>query len=151
MVPILNWRMASKAIGLLALLAGLFGAHLLDKHYAVKAALENAALVAENKQSQIETQLLVQHFQRLEEKDATIDQITARLNAANRSLHNRPSRSDSQTSCTPGPITGAQLPREDGEFLTGEAARAQRILVERNYYYEEYEKVRKALENGKQE
>ena len=42
--------------------------------------------------------------------------------------------------------TGAELSREDSEFLAGEAARADQILSERNYYYNQYEKARLAVE-----
>lgn len=42
--------------------------------------------------------------------------------------------------------TGAELSREDAEFLAGEAARAERILKERDDYYEHYTRARKALE-----
>ena len=41
--------------------------------------------------------------------------------------------------------TAAQLYREDAEFLTREAARAESVLIERDYYYERYESIRKQL------
>lgn len=43
------------------------------------------------------------------------------------------------------PITGMSLSREDGEFLAGEAARAEQYLQERDFYYERYEAARKEL------
>lgn len=46
----------------------------------------------------------------------------------------------SEPSCT-----GAQLYREDAEFLTREAARAEGVLIERDYYYDQYESIRKRL------
>jgi hypothetical protein len=44
---------------------------------------------------------------------------------------------DSGSTCT-----AAQLYREDAEFLTGEAARAESVLIERDYYYDRYESIR---------
>lgn len=43
----------------------------------------------------------------------------------------------------PATCTGAQLYREDGEFLAGEAARAEQVRIERDYYYNRYESVRR--------
>lgn len=63
-------------------------------------------------------------------------------------LRNRPSRETVVYRESPGDTkacTGAGLFREDGEFLIGEAARAKRVLIERDYYYEQYEQARKKL------
>lgn len=72
------------------------------------------------------------------------------------SLQQRPSRSEPKQS-TPGDAcptpsyTGASLYREDGEFLAGEASRAEVVLKERNFYYEQYNSVKNELDklNGK--
>lgn len=67
------------------------------------------------------------------------------------SLRQRPSRENvssegsSSTTCAPPSITGLSLSREDGEFLAGEAARAEQYLQERDFYYERYEAARKEL------
>lgn len=67
------------------------------------------------------------------------------------SLRQRPSRESvssegsSSASCAPPSITGMSLSREDGEFLAGEAARAEQCLQERDFYYERYEAARKEL------
>lgn len=81
----------------------------------------------------------------------------ASLTAANKrllgQLSSRPSRPTSPVTTDRNPqtiptCTGAQLYREDGEFLAGEATRAQRVLIERDYYYEQYESVRKLLQGS---
>lgn len=54
-------------------------------------------------------------------------------------------RSNTGTACSSTALTGAELPREDAEFLVREAARADSITKERNFYYEEYERARGAL------
>lgn len=68
-------------------------------------------------------------------------------------LRNRATRAESKaasTNITATPIvqtcTGAELSREDAEFLAGESARADKVVKERDYYYGEYERARKALE-----
>lgn len=48
-----------------------------------------------------------------------------------------------------GTCTGAQLYREDAEFLAGEAARAEQVRIERDYYYGRYEDARKMLAGEK--
>lgn len=76
-----------------------------------------------------------------------------RIKRLNSELLKRPKRTSSSVSPSVGSTcTGAQLYREDGEFLAGEASRAQRIMEERNYYYERYEDARQQIErmkNGK--
>jgi hypothetical protein len=88
---------------------------------------------------------------KLEEmKNEEIQNLNTTANDLRSKLRNRPSRKyitvyrdnpSIERACT-----GAELYREDGEFLIGEAARAERVLIERNYYYEQYEQVRKKLD-----
>ena len=84
-------------------------------------------------------------------KDDEINRINGKLDAALISLRNRPSRPSTPNNPQDAPIveacTARELFREDAEFLTREAARADQILAERNYYYQRYESVRKEL-NG---
>ena len=65
------------------------------------------------------------------------------------SLRNRKTRpTQTGPSTTPqvgGSCTGAQLYREDAEFLAGEAARADKLTIERDFYYERYERARLLL------
>ena len=55
-------------------------------------------------------------------------------------------RASSDPTSAPKTCTGAELPREDAEFLTGEAANAELIKQERDFYYEHYEQSRVRLE-----
>lgn len=71
-------------------------------------------------------------------------------------LRNRPSRKGSTETINTVTVvkeacTGRELYQEDGEFLIGEAARADKLIGERDYYYERYEAARIKLEelNGK--
>ena len=43
-------------------------------------------------------------------------------------------------------ITNDIYTKEDAEFLTREAARADRVTEERNYYYDRYEDARRLLQ-----
>lgn len=84
--------------------------------------------------------------QSLKEKDEKINRISAERDAALERLRNRPSRpsNDSPTEDRPS-CRGTELYREDAEFLTREAARAEMILTERNFYWERYEDARLKL------
>ena len=66
-------------------------------------------------------------------------------------LRKRPARpTDRPITPTVGKTcTGAELYKEDGEFLTGAAFRAERLIVDRDFYYNEYENARQALEGLK--
>lgn len=88
---------------------------------------------------------------KLEEmKNEEIQNLNTTVNDLRSKLRKRPSREYvtvyRDNPSTEGACTGAELFREDGEFLIGEAARAERVLIERNFYYEQYEQVRKKLD-----
>lgn len=73
-------------------------------------------------------------------------------NVALDSLRKRPTRAEAVVSASANPAsapqacTGSELPREDAEFLTGEAASAALIAKERDFYYDRYEQSRLRLE-----
>ena len=76
------------------------------------------------------------------EKQAIIDNRDALI----RSLQQRPKRESAKSTSTISPLscpssTGAELYKEDGEFLAGEAARAEQALVDRDFYYQQYMNV----------
>lgn len=82
-------------------------------------------------------------------KNEKITNITRERNRLNRLLKDRPSRPSNPSTLPPtsgSSCTGRELYRTDGEFLTGEAARAERIMEERNFYYEQYEQARKKID-----
>jgi hypothetical protein len=90
-----------------------------------------------------------QSFKTIEKKDEQIKAIQSRLSNTLSELQYRKKRESSTASAsTPAntsACTGAELYREDGEFLAREAARAEGVLKQRDYYYQEYENARKSL------
>lgn len=85
------------------------------------------------------------------EKQDAVQAVDAKYTDLVRSLQQRPTRADLTSSVATAvasarkACTGAQLFREDGEFLAGEAARADKVVIERDYYYGRYEDARKLL------
>ena len=87
------------------------------------------------------------------EKDAEIRNINARATALANSLRERPQRSTEADSSAntagagqAGPrCTGAELPREDAEFLAGEASRADSLRAALQQCVAQYEAVIKKL------
>ena len=151
-----------KLIAILALLGGLLGLHYWSQGVAVDNAIElttgrlnkewqNKMDVSLKKKDEAQAAISFSHYKELENKDAKLKDINRKLVIANNSLQSRPSR-NSPSPVTPSDTaigqtcTGPQLPREDAEFLTGEAATAAVIVIERDYYYQEYENLRIILE-----
>jgi hypothetical protein len=73
-----------------------------------------------------------------QEKDRETRDLNSRVTALNNSLRDRPSRTANPVSpvsstpsagCAPSSCTGAGLSKEDGEFLAGEAARADELRL----------------------
>jgi len=85
-----------------------------------------------------------------EEKDNEIRNLNARAAAITNSLRDRPSRttfastvpSSTGLSCPALTCTGAELSREDGEFLAGEAARADEARALLKQCYDQYNAIR---------
>jgi hypothetical protein len=86
------------------------------------------------------------------EKDREIRDLNARAVALTNSLRDRPSRTTAESSSVPsatntGPAplvcTGAGLSKEDGEFLAGEASRADEARALLKQCYEQYQALRK--------
>ena len=100
-------------------------------------------------------QLALQHSNELavnkesadKEKDEAIKRNTAAYQSIVNSLRNRQERPSNlpSNSNAPSTCTGAQLYRQDAEFLAREAARADQAIIDRDYYYEQYESVRRTL------
>lgn len=87
----------------------------------------------------------------LQKKENEIKNINIKLSTLTSELQQRTSRENSSSNTrAPSPCTGAFLYREDSEFLAREAARADRILKERDYYYENYQHVRRELQAFKE-
>lgn len=93
----------------------------------------------------------IEHLER--KKNEEIASVNASLDDALRRLQQRPSRPQVITEVREirEACTGRELFKEDGEFLAREAARADKILAERNYYFERYEQARIMLERIRNE
>lgn len=145
-------------LGLLGGFIGLLvGWHVFSKHNAVERALEaqkaiyNQKVAEEVERAQETTvSLLNSALEDLQKKEDENKIIRNQLSVLNSKLQQRTSREDSSSAPgNPGTCTGAELFREDGEFLAREAARADRILKERDFYYEQYKRAREALASHK--
>ena len=150
-----------KIFAFVACLAGLYGLHFYDKHNAVKEAIiatttslnakyDKALRAEEAKAQKTAKALQVSANKMRDEKDAKIALIASQRDVVLNSLRNRPSRPETITYDTGSSkaCTARELYREDGEFLAREAARADTILAERDYYYKQYEEVRKKYGNS---
>lgn len=105
-------------------------------------------LIQKNKE--VENAILTGVLKLEENKNEQIQILSSDVDVLRSKLRKRPSREYvtvyRDNPSTEGACTGAELYKEDGEFLIGEAARAERVLIERNFYYEQYEQVRKKLD-----
>jgi capsule polysaccharide export protein KpsE/RkpR len=84
-----------------------------------------------------------------EDKDGQIKDLNARLGSALSELQQRQTRvsgSDTTRSCSAA--TGAELSKEDAEFLAREAARADTVVGDLNYCIAQYNLVRDKLIEG---
>jgi hypothetical protein len=85
----------------------------------------------------------------LQDKNNEIAVISGRLDTTLISLRNRKTRAEStvtQDPCNCEGATGAQLSREDGEFLAREAASAARINSGLTACYAQYDKVKEEFD-----
>lgn len=107
--------------------------------------LLRASINSRKKEQEIE----IQFKKRDSIKDGQLKELNTKLATALSELHKRPSRTSTpnptQVTSVTTPCTGTQLFKEDGQFLAREAARGDKVIVERDYYYEQYEEARKLL------
>ena len=143
----------------LLIIVGVFSAffvwHLVDKTEAVKAAKnevvieytqkENEARVAKERD---EKALRAAQAQALKDKDEKIKAISSQLDSTLSSLQHYKACSElvAKPASIGTPCPSRELSREDGQFLAREAAKADSVVVERDYYYGRYEDARKRLE-----
>lgn len=152
-------------IAVLIALVALYGAH----RYIVNTEVDRAvqfAITSMEKSYQIaadeakveteklEEKLRVTVLKERETKNAKIATINAKLERTQRLLASRPSRPAPDATGTVAPsggsATGRELYREDGLFLAGEAAAAETVVQERDYYYNLYENARKQINEQRQ-
>jgi hypothetical protein len=105
-----------------------------------------AALAQSEEHRRIEQRRMSLAAEAQQRKDDAIRALDSRLAAALGELRNRPERPAAGGNVPGNPgagpaCTGAQLYRSDSEFLTREAARAQRILAERDYCHDRYQSL----------
>lgn len=149
------------AIGIV-IVAGLVGFHFWDKQTGINKAVAEVtasyqAATDRRAREALETQgeLLIKAKISEEEKNEQIVKLASSLDIAVKRLSNRPSRPADSAPNPPdsSACTGRELYREDGEFLTREAHRAEKVRMERDFYFERYEYVRtqldKFIEDGK--
>lgn len=111
---------------------------------------QKAQLEAEQQARKKEQDLQEAFAQERNKKDAQIRNIRRDLDAALIELRNRPERSTvSNPTCNGAGATGAQLFREDAEFLTREAARADEIMAHLKACYQSYEQAREQINKRK--
>jgi hypothetical protein len=140
----LNVKLVACIVGLIG--SFLFGAYVNGLRLEKKHASELFALAEKSKaiQNTIETSYVLER----NKKDEQIKDLNNRLNAALIGLRSRPAR---ESSTTTGPslviqgCDGTKLFREDAEFLTREAARADEIRIAYIELYNDYVNIRKAL------
>ena len=143
--------MQSMVVKLVVVLAVLLGSHWMAYEHGKKATsqqIEQAYRDYKKKLDDAVNEYDVRVEQVVKEKDEQIANINDVLAASLKRLQHRPSRPQiiTETREITIPCTGRELYKEDGEFLTREAARAERVLAERNYYSQRYEEARLMLE-----
>lgn len=147
-----------KIVSVLAILAALYAFHYVAEKKAVKAehdavvkTYEDQVAVAQAGKQAAESQLLLQKTQADLEKQSEIKAVDTQYSALVSSLRKRATRAEaskagsSAIAGTIGSCTGAQLYRDDAEFLAGYAQQAEGVRIERDYYYGRYEEARKLL------
>jgi nitrogen fixation/metabolism regulation signal transduction histidine kinase len=120
----------------------------------VQATKENFKLKERALNTQVALQESFNNIQK--DKDAKIKTLNARVASLTRSLQERPNRPEPSgvpnstgiEESKPG-ATGAQLYRQDGEFLAGEATRAELIKEELIGCYKAYDEAKSTLDKFK--
>ena len=137
-----------KLIGAAVVLGLLVGWHYYDRSEAITAA--ETALIAKYdkvyqekvlKAQEASNDLLAATIEDERVKNEALSDINAWQHATIISLQQRPTRAQLNSAVAEArkACTGAELYREDAEFLAREAARAERLIKERDFYYERYE------------
>lgn len=132
-------------LAVLVALLGLYGAHRWVVTHEVKQAEAQLIVQLENKAKKTEDEIRLNALHLRNDKDAQLAKVNNDLLRANRLLASRPLRPQVLPATVGSACTGRELYQEDGLFLRGEAARAEALIIERDYYYNQYENVRKKL------
>lgn len=151
-------------LGHVIILGSLYGLHIWDRSSTVKKEVTREVEILNvgyqkrineqvAKTRLVETKLKEFKNESEKSKQAAISAIDSKLVVAINELRNERAKRPTPKANTPiapiiGTCTGRELYAEDGEFLTREAARADKVVVERNYYYTQYENARKVLDEA---
>ena len=135
-------------LGLLNLRQILFGAALLaafSSGWLINSWRYDSMYLKMYKNSQnVQNQLQNRLDEEREKKHAEIKVIDSKYKSVIAELRNRTDR-DTAIAKNGKACTGAELSREDAEFLVGEATRADKVVAELIYCYANYEHARKIL------
>lgn len=143
-----------KLIGIGVVLLALIGIHeflVIRATNNVKAEIEaeykEQLVDAERASLQKEKALRDSQIEAMKKKDEAIKNIDNKLSAVSGSLYyyKKCSTDNSYITRSGKACPGRELSREDAEFLAREAAKADKVVKERDFYYERYEEARKAL------
>lgn len=116
------------------------------KYVALQKSHAEAVIQAQREAKRKEQILQSQADQQLVEKNVQIKAIRTELDRALVELRKRPSRVPVPNAPSPSKgATGADLSREDAEFLIREAARADGLVAQLQYCYRMYDEARGAL------
>lgn len=108
---------------------------------ALKASIAESRAKLEAEYREKEKRLVEASVALIKEKNNEIKRINNRLNSVLNELRDRPSRlPDSSRTCVGA--TGAELSKEDGEFLARIAAEADQAVAELNQCIKQYRSVR---------
>lgn len=120
---------------------------------AVLTEYQNALVKTYNTKLETEKALHMAALKGEREKYEQEKRIADELRSTIASLQQRPTSSQLNSAVAEArrACTGAELSREDAEFLAREAARADRVIQERKFYYEQYEYARGILESTQRE
>jgi uncharacterized protein HemX len=142
--------MQAKIIAVLAVLVALWGYHTYDKAQAVNKVRQEYMVKSQEVITRTEraTQALEASTRKsIKDKENELQNLASQRDAAILSLQHRTVRPSVVTITeTRETCTGRELYREDAEFLTREAARAEKVRVERDFFYDKYEAARLQLE-----
>ena len=145
----------TKIIALMGLIIALIAIHEYDKreevnkavtavHSSYKIEADRRRIIAFQEAEKLATKQRIDR----EQRDEQVRNIERQLSNARKLLNDRKERpKDSEQPPQVGSTcTGRELYKEDGEFLVREAARADKALTDRDFYYNQYENARKMIE-----
>lgn len=151
---------------LIALCAGSYGLHKYFEHKAVTTAIttttttitsqyQSQVLAANKKAADAEASLADYKSKADNDKQAAVKAVDTKYADLISSLQQRPTRSDLNSSVSAAvararaACTGPGLYRDDAEFLAGYASLAAKAVIDRDYYYGQYENARRTLAGQK--